>query len=503
MVISNNTEQVSFTKFIDSFKKMLKSAFYEKDNIEQFIQKRGFPALVLRDIMATNPLSVAIPKEYGGRGVQVKECLGLLDAASYESLPLALTLGINNALFLNPVTKYAKESVKEGIFNRFMTQQNMGGLMITEPDYGSDALNMQTTNVKNGSSYHIKGTKHWQGLTGMADYWLMTSRKKNEQGKLDRDIDFFICDVQQPNQKIKVEEYYNNIGLYPIPYGKNRIDIQVPEEFKLEPETTGLKVMMDLLHRSRFQFPGMAMGFIRRMLDESIKQTTSRIVGGKSLLSLDQVKHQVAKIQSAFTVCSAMCLRSAGFSGIENNLAAFSIEANCIKSYVTDLMQESAQILTQLSGGNGYKFENVGARGIIDSRPFQIFEGTNDMLYTQISEMVIKLMNRKKMMNLSEFFNIYDLTDKAAHYFKAIINFTVDAKLPQRKIVDLGKIISKVVSANHVIELGNKGFRTDLIQDSLENIKHEVSMLVSSFKFQNKVSPIEDFHDNSSWLAFS
>ena len=99
MVISDIKEQISFTEFINSFKKTLKNVFYEKDNIEQFIQKRGFPALVLRDIMATNPLSVAIPQEYGGRGVKVKECLGLLDAASYESLPLALTLGINNALF--------------------------------------------------------------------------------------------------------------------------------------------------------------------------------------------------------------------------------------------------------------------------------------------------------------------------------------------------------------------------------------------------------------------
>jgi alkylation response protein AidB-like acyl-CoA dehydrogenase len=43
----------------------------------------------------------------------------------------------------------------------------MGGLMITEPDYGSDALNMKTQNKLEGEKYHIKGTKHWQGLTGM------------------------------------------------------------------------------------------------------------------------------------------------------------------------------------------------------------------------------------------------------------------------------------------------------------------------------------------------
>ena len=503
MIISKIEEQVPYSDFLELFKKTVKSSFYERDNIEKFIQKRGFPAIVLRDIMATNPLSVAIPKEYGGRGVKVKECLGILDAASYESLPLALTLGINLALFLQPVTKYAEKTVKSDIFKRFLTQQNMGGLMITEPDFGSDALNMETTNVKKNNHYHIKGIKHWQGLTGMADYWLMTSRQKNEQGELGRDLDFFICDVQQPGQQIHVDEYYNNIGLYPIPYGKNIIDIHVPKQFKLKPESTGLKLMMDLLHRSRFQFPGMAMGFIRRMLDEAIKQTTTRIVRGKPLFSLDQVKHQVGRIQSAFTICSAMCSRSVDISGIENNLASMGIEANSIKAYITDLMQESAQTLTQLCGANGYKMENVGSRGIVDSRPFQIFEGNNDMLYTQISEMVLKIMNQKKIMNLSNFLSSYDLTSNASSYYKSILDFSINNKISQRKMVDLGKILSRVISAKHVIDLSTKGFRSDLISDSLETIKHEISMLVSSYSFKTAVSPIENYKDNSSWMAFS
>lgn len=502
MITALNTEHLSFTDFLNSLKKTIKSAFYEKDDIEQFIQKRGFPPLVLQSIMAVNPLSVAIPTEYGGRGAKVKECLGVLDAASYESLPLSLTFGINLGLFLEPVAKYGQESVKKGIFDRFLNKQNMGGLMITEPDYGSDALNMQTSNVKSGSNYHIKGTKHWQGLTGMADYWIMTSRSKNETGTLGRDIDFFICDAQQPMQNIRVEEYYNNIGLYPIPYGKNIIDILVPEQFKLVPETTGLKLMMDLLHRSRFQFPGMGMGFIRRMLDEAIQHTTTRIVGGKSLFSLDQVKHQIARIQSAFTISSAMCARSAVYSGIENNLALAAVEANSMKAYITDLMQEAAQTLTQLKGANGYKAESIGSRGIMDSRPFQIFEGSNDMLYSQISETVLKMMGRLKITNLSEFLKDYSLTQNISDYFKSVVDFKVDIQLPQRKLVDLGKIISRIVSANHVADLGAIGFRPDLINDSLETIKHEISMFVSSYNFKTSVSPIEDYKEGSSWLSF-
>lgn len=503
MCNSDIAEQDTFADFLASFKKTLNNVFYEKNNLEQFIQHRRFPPQVINDIMSTNPFSVAIPIEFGGRGVKVKECLGILDAAAYESLPLSLLFGINIGLFLEPVGKYGQESVKGNIFNRFLNQQNMGGLMITEPDSGSDALNMQTSNVKKGSNYHIQGIKHWQGLTGMADYWLMTSRAKDATGKLSRDIDFFICDVQQPDQYIHVEEYYNNIGLYPIPYGKNIINIHVPEQFKLKSESSGLHLMMDLLHRSRYQIPGMGVGFIRRMLEEAIKQTTSRFVGGKSLMSLDQVKHQISRIQSAFTISSAMCSRSASVSGIENNLVEASVEANTMKAYITDLMQEAAQILTQLCGANGYKAEKVGSRGIMDSRPFQIFEGSNEMLYTQISEVVLKIMGRQKITYLSEFFAKYELTHNVADYFKSLLEFTVDAKAPQRKIVDLGKIISRVVTANHVSNLGAIGFRADLINNSLQNIKHEISMLVSSYKFQSNISPIEEYIDNSYWMDFS
>ncbi|WP_075591421.1 acyl-CoA dehydrogenase [Labilibacter marinus] len=495
-----STEQLQFSEYLNSFKDTLKSVFYQRDNIEQFIQKRGFPALVLRDIMAKNPLSVGIPEEYGGRGVKMKECLGMMDAASYESLPLSLTFGINIALFLEPVGKYGSEEAKKSVFNRFLTQQNMGGLMITEPDFGSDALGMQTSCERQGSNYHVKGTKHWQGLTGLADYWLITSRNKTAKGDLARDIDFFVCDVQQPNQQIIVEEYYNNLGLYPIPYGKNKVDVIIPEQYKLQPVSSGLNLMMDLLHRSRYQFPGMGMGFIRRMLDDAIEHCKTRIVSGKPLIKLDQVQHQINKIQSAFTVCSAMCSRSAEYAGVEKNLGADAIEANSMKAYVTDLMQSSAQILTQLKGANGYKAESVSSRGIIDSRPFRIFEGSNDMLYTQISEMVTKLMVRKKELNLSSFLKGFNLTEKVSEQFKGLIDFTIDPKVVQRKSVDLGKILSRIVSANMVVSMAEKGFRNDLITNSIENLKQEVSMLVSSYQFQTNIATIEDYKESSTWL---
>src|SRR5690606_3589470 len=235
------------------------------------------------------------------------------------------------------VSKYGSEAIKRPVFDAFLHNKRMGGLMITEPDYGSDALSMQTSYRDTGrDTYHVEGVKHWAGLTGWADYWLLTARPRGADGALQRDVDFFVCDVNAPGQYVEVEEYYNNLGLRMLPYGRNRIDVELPAAARLEPETTGVRMLLDLLHRSRLQFPGMAMGYLRRLLDEGVEHARERFVGGKPLIDYDQVRGRLARMQASVTACAAMCLHSAENAGVERDLSSSGLSANAVKSVVTD-----------------------------------------------------------------------------------------------------------------------------------------------------------------------
>ena len=167
-----------FSEFIEALKTKMKLVFHTRADVNQLSLKRGLPPFALREIMSVNPLSVGIPRQYGGRGGIMRENIGLLAAASYESLALSLTFGINSALFLQPVGKYGQDDAKAAVFKRFMEDKTMGGLMITEPDYGSDALSMQTSYTEVNGDAYIKGTKHWAGLTGWAEFWLLTARQQ-------------------------------------------------------------------------------------------------------------------------------------------------------------------------------------------------------------------------------------------------------------------------------------------------------------------------------------
>jgi len=498
-----NQTQVPIQEFLLKLKEKMHQVFHMRGDINQYAQQRGIPPFVLREIMDTNPLSIGIPQEYGGRGSIMRENLALLEAASYESLALSLTFGINSALFLQPVAKYASHEAKASVFKRFLENKTMGGLMITEPDYGSDALNMQTWFTEDQDHFNLYGKKHWAGLTGWAEFWLLTARGKTANGDLQRDIDFFICDVTQTGQSIKVEEFYDNLGLYQIPYGRNHIDVRIPKTHRLTPHSTGVKMMLDLLHRSRMQFPGMGMGFIHRMMDEGISHSKQRLVGGKSLFHYDQVQERLSKLQASYTVCSAMCANSAKTAGLDQDLTGIGIEANAVKSVITDLMQQAAQSVTQLVGAKAYRNSHIAGRGITDSRPFQIFEGSNDILYAQISEGVVKQMKRLKESNLFRFMKENPLTTRSADQLKDMFNFKLDMQLPQRKMVELGQILGRVISMDMVHKLADEGFRSDLIEGGLQMLQQEIQQLMGSFHHNPQLSVIENYSEDSSWLNYS
>jgi alkylation response protein AidB-like acyl-CoA dehydrogenase len=493
--------RLPLSAFLDRYRETLARLFRRRADADQVGTRRGLPPFVLREVMAAGPLTAFIPKEYGGRGTEVREGQSVLEASSYESLALGLTMGINGGLFLQPVGKYGEESLKARVLRRFAAGQAMGGLMITEPDFGSDALSMQTSWAEDeGDRYHLLGTKHWAGLTGWADYWLVTARQRGTSGDLARDIDLFVCAQDDPDQHIEVEEYFENLGLYAIPYGRNRLDLHVPRAHRLQPNTTGISMLLDLLHRSRMQFPGMGLGFIRRMLDEAMTHCRERVVGGQPLIAYDQVRARIAELQSQFTVASAMCLYSAEHASVDRDLSKEAIPANAIKTVCTDYMQHAAQSLLQLVGAQGYRLDHIAGRGIVDSRPFQIFEGSNDILYEQLTQAYLKGMRRVKETNLYRYLKSETLTERAADYFRDVLDFEVDPRMPQRKLVELGQALGRIISMDLTIELGERGFSGDLVATTLTSLRQEVEALVTTFRQTRLAEVVEDYGTDSRWL---
>jgi hypothetical protein len=196
-----------------------------------------------------------------------------------------------------------------------------------------------------------------------------------------------------------------------------------------------------------------------------------------------------------------MCHYAARVSGVNNNLALFGMQANATKAVLTDMMQSAAQSLLQLTGAKGYRRDHIAGRAVVDSRPFQIFEGSNDVMYSQIAETILKEMKKEKETNFYTFLSQFELTEKIAGYYKHILNFKLNSESLQRAKVALGKIVARLITTEFTLDLMEAGFRSDLVDNAIQVVGNTIAEQVSSVTQLRQIHVIEEYRDGSDWKS--
>ena len=362
----------------------------------------GFGRPFIDELHDLGTFEIFIPPAHGGLYHRYSDCLSMVATAAYHSLELALLIGITSSLFVLPVGRYADAQARERVLADFRARRLLAGMMMTEPDYGTNIMGIVTSFRPEGSGYRLRGAKHWAGLSGVAEYWLVSARKEREPGVLGRDIDFFIVKSDQPGYRC--EQLYPAAGLSSITYGLTQFDVAVPAEHKLCGPHTNIRVLYDILNRSRISISAIAAGATRRLCEEAELWSQERQVFGKPLAAYEQVQHRLALMQAARTVCGAACSYAGALLDAHEAPEPFieMLVANIIKVTTSDLLQSSAQSGVQLRGGQGFRKDHYTGKAFVDSRPFQIFEGSNDVLYEAIAAQLINEARKLGLRTLAE-----------------------------------------------------------------------------------------------------
>jgi len=81
-----------------------------------------------------------------------------------------------------------------------------------------------------------------------------------------------------------------------------------------------------------------------------------------------------------------------------------------------------------------------------------------------------------------------------------LTNFELDFQLAQRKLVELGQVVSRIYSMQLVAEMAEKGFNKDLTENALDVLRQEVASLINNLRFENKTVVVENYGDKSYWF---
>ncbi|MFJ8473609.1 acyl-CoA dehydrogenase family protein [Kitasatospora sp. NPDC094011] len=186
-------------------------------------------------------------------------------------------------------------------------------------------------------------------------------------------------------------------------------------------------------------------------MSEARAYADARRIGRSPLSAIGFVRHRLAAIDSAHTVCAALDHYVRTRLDLTSDLTPAFPAVQAVKIVATELMVSSADHYQQLAGGEGYRCgspTNIAAQAFLDSRVFTIFDGTNDLLGQQLAQHCLAGSDGR---SLSAFLAAWAPTAPAVSAHDLDLRF-LDRELAQEHLVLAGRVISYVVAAARVLQ---------------------------------------------------
>ncbi len=400
-----------------------------------------YPDEVLREFLELGALHHFIPEELGGKMSGMEGLMDFVEMTSYYSLPLGLSLGIAGSLFLRPVVLHAVPELRDPILDDFLTRPTMGGLMLTEPTGGTDVAAFQSNYTADNGVLRLNGTKCWGGLTGNADHWLVAARL-HRHGKATRRMALLY--VPMKSKGARVHKYFDALGLNPITYGEthfNDVELSAGNIVAL-PDESPVRVIYDTLFRSRLGLPAIATGLCKRLAHEVAIRVEDRRAFGYPLSYFDQIQFRLSELRGMHELNSSLRKFTGARLDDYEDFSNDNTLVNSAKIICTETMHLASDCALQVFTSAAYKRQHLVGRAYVDSRPFRIFEGVNEVLDDNIYGQISRRNESCDRNAVETEIESYGLRLSGKVCDQALDLFSQHTETSQRQRVVLGRIIS-------------------------------------------------------------
>jgi alkylation response protein AidB-like acyl-CoA dehydrogenase len=185
---------------------------------------------------------------------------------------------------------FGTDEQKKKYFPKLATGEMIAAFCLTEPGAGSDAAAIKTTAVRNGGTWTLNGSKLWITNGGIASFFTVFAKTKDETGK--DHVTAFI--VTGDMGGISAGPHEDKMGLRASSTTTVNFDnVKVPHANTLGEVHKGFKVAMKILNSGRTGLGGGCVGGMKRMIELSSKQAKGRVQFGKPISEFGLVKQKI------------------------------------------------------------------------------------------------------------------------------------------------------------------------------------------------------------------
>jgi alkylation response protein AidB-like acyl-CoA dehydrogenase len=338
-----------------------------------------------------NLLGIAVEKAYGGRQADVQTYAQVLARIGREGSGLRTLFSAHSSIGQYPISRYGTAEQKQRYLPASARGERIMAFGLTEPDAGSNPLELKTTYRRDGDRFVLNGIKYLISNGGIASTIVVFAYPESSAGR----ISAFILDTDGPG--IEREDLTAKLGLPTSNTAMFQLtDYAVPAENLLGNEGDGFRIAMATLVSGRLSVAAGCLGVIEDCLHETVQYAKERQQHGKAIARHQLVQEHIAEIEMARQTTAAMlaCAVQAKAASDENPASKELFERADLlvaqaKYHAASVACQAADRAIQVFGGRGYSELFRPARHWQDVRVCRIYEGTDEILKLKIAASVL------------------------------------------------------------------------------------------------------------------
>ena len=355
-----------------------------RPHVMEWDETQEFPVQLFKEMGKLGLMGVLVPEEYGGAGLSYYEYKTVIEEIAKVCGSIGLSVAAHNSLCTGHIMSFANAEQKKRYLPKLATAEWIGAWGLTEPGTGSDAGNMKTTAVKDGTDWIINGTKSWITHGKSGDVAVVICRTGEPRAK--NNATAFV--VERGTKGFSAGKKENKLGMRASETAEMIFDnCRISDAQRLGEVGDGFKQSLKVLDGGRISIASLSLGIAKGAYEASVKYSQERHQFDKPISSFQGISFKLADMATEIMAAELLTLQACD---LKNRKEPVTKEGAMAKYYASEVAVKVATDAVQIFGGYGYTKDFPVEKYYRDSKLCTIGEGTSEIQKVVISREVLK-----------------------------------------------------------------------------------------------------------------
>lgn len=357
-------------------------------NIKPFVmewdESQHFPINVFKEMGKLGLMGVLVPEQYGGAGLSYFEYSVIIQEISKVCGSIGLSLAAHNSLCTGHILLFGSEEQKQKFLPKLAAGEHIGAWGLTEPNTGSDAGNMKTTAVKDGTDWILNGTKCWITHGNSGDVAVVMARTGEPRAK--NNSTAFI--VERGTKGFSAGKKENKLGMRASETTEMIFEnCRISDSQRMGEVGSGFKQALKILDGGRISIAALSLGIAKGAYEAALQYSKEREQFGKPISEFQAIGFKLADMATEIEAAELLINQSCD---LKNRGESVTRQSAMAKYYASEVAVRVANDAVQIFGGYGYTKDFPVEKHYRDAKLCTIGEGTSEIQKLVIAREILK-----------------------------------------------------------------------------------------------------------------